>query len=379
MRARPSELARTTAQPRAIELTQPDEVRAGTGRDFADAVERDGVGAALGGVTRAVVVAPRVVVRFAGAFATDFAEALGLARDGGAAAAGAVRFSVLGGATATRVVAFRVVGSLDAVAREAAGGAGAARAGDASSPRGAGAGAATTVSLFVAEDGRAMVTGGGAGGAVSVAAVAVVAVVAVVVGAVADTGGGDRRITDGGGSQGSRSRVVSTGAAADSPTIDAESTVSDSVPAAAICAVSAIAPNDSMVTVSRVPTGRVSESAPTTVVESAKPVVSAAKVSGLAIVGWDVSGLVVRVESAAIASTTGFLGDSSPRTNQAPMPILTKAPIPTPFQSLGPIGGFAGVVPHQRQAPWLSGYSESHVGQCASGRSSPNPSRTASG
>jgi len=350
MRARPSALARTTAQPRAIEFTQPDEVRADAARVFADAVERDGVGAALGGVTRGVVVATRVVVRFAGAFATAFAEALGLARAGGAAAAGAVRFSVLGDATATRVVAFRVVGSLDAVVREAVGGAGATRFGaarDASSPRGAGAGAATAVPLLVAEDGRDTVTGGGAGAAVSVAVV--------VVGAAGVTGGGDRRITDGGGSQGSRGRAPSTGAAADSTTIDAESTVSDSVPVAAICAVSAIAPSDSIVTVSPVPTGRVSESVPTTVVESAKPVVSAARVSGVARVGWDVSGLVVGVESAAMASTTGFLGGSSPRTNQAPIPILTKAPIPTPFQSLGPMGGFAGVVPHQRQAPWFSG------------------------
>lgn len=322
MRARPFAVARTTVQPRAIEFTQRDELLGLASGGFADAVTREGAGAALRVVVvRGFVVATRVVVRFGGAFATALAVGFGFARDVADVAAGAVGVPVRGGA-ATRVVLRRVIRSVDAV------------------ERGTGVGAVATA------------VGAETGGGVSVVGAAVV------IDGDADTGGGGRRITDGGGSQGSRSRALSTRAGADSLGAVVSAAI-DSVADATTCAPSAITPADSMDTVSVVARPRESESTATTVVESGRCVVSTMSVSGLERVCCDVPALsatrAAGVESAVDARSIGFFAGSSPRTSHAPMPMLTKAPIPTPFQSFGPTCGLAGVVPHQRQAPWWAG------------------------
>jgi len=326
MRARPSALARTTAHPRATEFTQRDELRGRAAGGLADAVTREGAGTAFRVVVRGGVVTTRVVVRLGGAFAATFAEAFGFARDVADVTVGAVGFSVRGGA-ATRVVLPRVIRSVDAVERGTGVGAVAA-----------GVGAATT--------GVGAATGAG----VSVVGVAVD------VDGDDDTAGGGRRITEGGGSQGSRSRALSTGGGAEST--GEVSAVIDS-PDATTCALSAIAPADSTVNVSIVARLRENESTATTVVESGRCVVSTMRVAGPERLCRDVPALsatlAAGVESAVDARSTVFFGASSPRTSQAPRPMLMKAPIPTPFQSFGPTGGFAGVVPHQRQAPWWAG------------------------
>src|SRR5688572_14217857 len=297
MRARPLASARTTTQRRATEVTHLPLVRARGAGAFA--VVRDVVAVALPREFRDAATVG--AVRFGAAFATAFAGGFAFARAG-------------------VVVAF---GDATAVRRSSATRVGVVRAGGSS----AGGAVAT---LGVGADGGGGVT----------------------------PGVGDRRITEGGGSHGSRERALSTtvvfsnasSAAANESAVPVD-------PTATVVESSAAETADGCAEESTIATVE-AESTPTTPVETSWFAVAVSPEDGGESTGSAITVSPVRataVVSTAGSSTTGFGSGSSSRMRNAPTARLRNAATPRPFHKYGGIGAFTGAVPHHLQAPTLSG------------------------
>jgi hypothetical protein len=190
-----------------------------------------------------------------------------------------------------------------------------------------------------------------------VACASVCAAARVAVWVVGSRGGGvgARRMTDGGGSHGSRG--LSTGTGAKSVVAVAVS-VPDALPAVRTALSEGVTPATSLATESLIATVVIAVSVPTTPVETTSLITTPESVGDACRM---VCGVLVEsvattaVESAAGSSSVGFAAGSSSRMRNAPTPRLRNAAIPTPFQTYGPIGVFSGGVPHHLHAPALSG------------------------